>query len=165
MKKLLLVSVLLSSLSLFATEQHQETEFITGSGFDIIKTGDAMSGTINGEQLIADKNCGNHIIGTLGQNQFSVKTLNGKLQGQFGNTTVVFAGIDKNNSAIIVKIGEEFIPVFYTSEGFADGHFQGITFNFELNGHDFSIHLDGEACMGSMMYYTIFMVGVETLSL
>ena len=159
---------LLASFSALASGDHADREFVTGARFDLVKVNDVLVGTYDLIPIWAEKECGSHIRGFYKKGSeilhFSVEMKDRKLTGTFGDLTIQFLKIDKENKDIILKNGEREISVRYAFESFESPHFHDITFSF-LNGHDLPsvVRLDGECCMGSMIFYSIFFYGIAAL--
>lgn len=165
--KLFLAFLLTMTLafSAFAEGDHAEREDITGSGFVMAHVKEVLVGTVNNIPVWATKTCGDKIEGQYKKTadgeveQFLVANVDRKLTGTFGEKVVQFAGLDRDNSTIMLKDGDQTINVKYETESFDGEHYHGITWKF--NGKE--IHLDGEGCLGSMIFYSLFFYGLSSL--
>jgi hypothetical protein len=167
MKRLLSLCLILLATNSFANTEHNEKEFITGSGFDMTKINDIIVGSYNMIPVWAEKVCGSHIKGTFRKDttpgEFSVLIENKKLIGRFAGVTIGIAGIDKEKQIITLSVvgpeGTSTSEVHFAYESFAENHFQNITFEFDGN----TVKLEGEACLGSTMFFSIFLKGMTLL--
>lgn len=163
MKKMLTALLLIASLSAFASGGgHADKEPIVGSGFDLVLVNGIIVGTYNLIPIWAEKKCGSHIRGTykVGEEikNFAVQKVDGKLTGTFGDRKVLFAGLDKPNKKIMVKFNDETIIVTWEAESFENGHYH----NVDLMFGDFNINIQGEACLGSLIFYSLFFTGLTS---
>ncbi|MCK5071972.1 MAG: hypothetical protein KAQ98_01000, partial [Bacteriovoracaceae bacterium] len=72
-------------------------------------------------------------------------------------------GVDRENKIIKLSMGDVAVPIHYKTESFEDGHFHGITWTFTVHGEEHNVYLDGECCLGSMIFYSVFFYGLTTI--
>ncbi|MFH1618942.1 MAG: hypothetical protein ABIG11_03470 [bacterium] len=166
---LFLVLAMSPATGLFAEGTHPEKEFFKGSGFDLVKVNDVMVGLYNLMPIWADKACGDHIKGLYkaGKDigEFSVVVKDKKPMGTFGENTVSFVRIDKEKKAIVLQSSAGEVYVYYSYAGTNGEHMMNIDFRFDgLNGRQHHVMLEGECCLGSVIFYSIFLYGVTGLS-
>lgn len=77
----------------------------------------------------------------------------------FGSKTFSFSSFDRDNQRIILSQDGENHSISFTYEKFHHNHYQNIVFNMK----DISIEFDGEACPGSLIYYSMFLYGILSL--
>lgn len=172
MKRMLIAMslVILGSFSAYAEGDHNPVETITGSGFDMKHLNDdIVMGTFNNIPIWSEKQCGSHIRGFYRINketkEFSVGVVDKKLTGTFPAVTFQFAGIDKAKQNMMIDVNGQMVAVHYETDSFnaEEGHYNGLTFSFENNGKQYTVKVDGEACLGSMAYYAVFFYGITTI--
>ena len=167
MKRLLSLCLILLATSSFASTEEHNKEFITGSGFNMTKIGDIIVGTYDMIPIWAEKVCGSHIKGTYRKGttagEFSVLIEDKKLIGRFADVTLGIAGIDKEKQIITLSVvspqGTSTTEIRFTSEGFADGHYENMTFDFDGK----IVKLQGKACLGSTMFLSMLLKGMTIL--
>lgn len=152
----------------FTEGTHPEKEFFKGSGFDFVKVNDIIVGTFNLIPVWADKSCGNYIKGLYKTGneikEFSVLVKDKKLTGTFGKKEIVFETIDKEKKEIILSSeGNKFVFT-YNFAGTNGGHLVDFTFNFQgIDNNFYVVRLDGECCLGSVIFYSVFLTGLTSL--
>jgi hypothetical protein len=169
MKKILSIAilVLLTSFFAFGSGDHPDREYLTGSGFDLIKVNDVLVGTFGLVPIWAEKECGSHIKGLYKKGEenaeFIVKVEDQQLVGSFGSNLIAFNRIDRENNNIILKIGENEVSVHYEAEIVENPHLKNITFTFTNNETPYEVKLEGECCLGSVIFYSIFLYGITSI--
>ena len=170
MKKLLVTFLFaVLSISAFGHGDHGEREEIKGSGFDFAKVKDIIVGTFDNYPVWAEKKCGSHIRGQYKKDAegeiktFSVEVVDQVISGTFGDKKINFVGVDRENKIIKLSMGDVAVPIHYKTESFEDGHFHGITWTFTVHGEEHNVYLDGECCLGSMIFYSVFFYGLTTI--
>ena len=170
MKKLLL-SLLCAMFfigGVSAHEDHPEREFLKGSGFDFVKVNDVLVGTFNLIPIWAEKSCGEYIKGFYKTGEevktFEVGIKDGKLTGTFGNRVIVVEGVDTEKKEItLLSEGNKFI-FKYDYAGTDGAHLINLQFDFQgIDQSHYIVALEGECCLGSVMFYSVFITGVTSL--
>ncbi|MCG2725428.1 MAG: hypothetical protein L6420_04070 [Elusimicrobia bacterium] len=171
MKKLLLsllCAVFFVGGAFASDEGHPDREFLTGSGFEFVKVNDVLVGTFNLIPIWAEKACGDHIKGfyKVGKDvkEFSVIIKDGKLTGTFGKRVIVVEGVDPQKKEITLTSGGNKFIFKYNNGGTNGAHLVNLQFDFQgIDQNNYNVTLDGECCLGSVMFYSVFITGVTSL--
>lgn len=74
-------------------------------------------------------------------------------------TSIRFIKLVKEENKLLFQANDKEFPVFITSEGFANNHFENPTYRVVINEKEISFTLKGKACFGYSLHLIFMIIG------
>jgi len=177
MKKFLIAVMMMAlGFSAVAEDGNHPLGKITGTNTDLMTYDHAFAGAINGTVawgFLDEEAFTSELI--VRKYQQTIKTTFKKDETRIGGTIsfkkddrdialdIFVAKVDGANKQIYLNMSGEEVVVTISSEGYENGHFINPTFSAVMNGKEYSFTMEGEACMGMSMHFSMMLLGASLI--